>query len=365
MSVRQSELIVNLRNVEYNIKALQEKLTNDSELMPVIKANSYGLGVEEIIKVIEKMKINKVAVAIVDEGIYLRKLGYKGMIFILNQPFVEEIKSIVEYDLTPGVSTIVFIEEFGKYLNKQHNVHIEVGTGMGRTGIHPDRIEEFIKKVKEYKHINIEGMYTHFSCSDCDEEYTRQQIASFEYAIKKARNNLDNIKYIHACNSAGIVNFPEAHYTLTRPGLMMYGYYPDECLVEKIKLKPSVILKSKVAYIKQVKKNTSIGYGRTYITDKSSIIATIPLGYADGVRRLLSNNGYVLIKKKLAPIIGRVCMDSLMVDITEIKDIQIGENVYIWDNEKITVDDIAKRCNTINYEMISTISNRVPRRYIK
>lgn len=365
MSVRQSELIVDLGCVEYNLKSLQTALTNNSELMPVIKANAYGLGVHKVLEVINKLEIKQVAVAIVDEGIKLRELGYKGMVFILNQPFIEEIETIVKYNLTPGISTNIFVEKLGEFLKEPFNVHIEIGTGMGRTGIKPNRTEEFIDKILEYKNIKIDGIYTHFSSSDSDENYTKKQISSFEFAVQAAKKKLNCIKYIHACNSAGIVNFPEAHYTLTRPGIMIYGYTPDESLIDKINLEPSVTLKSRVVYLKELDQNASIGYGRTFITNKPTKVATIPLGYADGVRRLLSNNGNIVINNQLAPIVGRVCMDSFMVDVTDVDDVKIGDEVFIWDNKNILLEDVAKKCGTINYEILCTVSERVPRRYVQ
>ena len=364
MSVRQSELIVDLSSVEHNLKTLQKKLTNNSSLMPIIKANAYGLGVKKLLEIINKLNISQVAVAIVDEGIFLRELGYKGMIFILNQPFVEEIESIINYNLTPGISTNTFVEALGEFLQEPLNIHIEIGSGMGRTGIHPNRTEEFINKIQNYKNIKIDGLYTHFSCSDCDYDYTKKQIDNFNFSIQVAKNKLGNINYIHACNSAGIVSFPEAHYSLVRPGIMIYGYLPDESLKGKIDLKPSVKLKSKIAYIKEVPKDTSIGYGRTFITNKTTKIATIPLGYADGLPRILSNNGCVVINGNIVPIIGRVCMDSFMADITNIENINIGDEVFIWDNSNILLEDVANKCNTINYEILSTISYRVPRKYV-
>ena len=365
IKVRQSELIVNLNCLKYNILSLQEKLTNKAKLMPVIKANAYGLGVAQILDTIQQLGINQVAVAIVDEGIELRELGFDGMIFILNQPDIAEIPSIVRYNLIPGVSSSNFIEKFGKSSGRTHHIHIEIGTGMGRTGIRPDNVEEFINLIRKYENIKVDGIYTHFSCSDCDDNYTKKQISNFNFAVEKAKELLGNIRYIHACNSAGIVNYPEAHYTLVRPGIMLYGYLPEDSLCNKIELKPSVVLKSKITYIKEVPPKTSIGYGRTFVTKRTTKVATIPLGYADGIRRALSNNGNVVINNKLAPIIGRICMDSFMVDITDLDDVVPNNDVYIWDNKNITLEQVSEQCDTINYEILSTISYRVPRKYVE
>jgi alanine racemase len=177
------------------------------------------------------------------------------------------------------------------------------------------------------------------------------------------KNNKIDIKYIHACNSAAILNFPEAHYNMVRPGIMIYGYYPSEELIDSVQLKPSMVLKSQIVFLKEVPENTSISYNRTFITKRPSKIATVPIGYADGFRRSLSNNGFVAVKNQRVPIVGTVCMDMFMIDVTEIPDVRIGDEVRIFDNDLVTVDEIAKRCNTINYEIIATLGTRIPRIY--
>lgn len=331
-------------------------------IMPVIKANAYGVGVKGIIPILNNNNIKIVGVAIVDEGIYLRKLGYSEDIFVLNQPLVSEIPSIIKYNLTIGASSDVFVHELGKYKDK-FKIHIEIGTGMGRTGIHPYRVQPFIDILKQYSNIQVDGVYTHFSCSDTDEEYTKKQIKSFNVAIDSVNNNYENIKYIHACNSAGVLNFKEAHFNLVRPGLMLYGYLPEEYLYEKIDLQGSCILKSKISYVKEVDKDTSIGYGRSYITTKKTKIATVLVGYADGIKRILSNKGKVYINGKLCDIIGKVCMDSFTVDVTGVDNVCESMDVYIWDNDNITIEDIARNSDTISYEILTSISNRVVRRY--
>ena len=356
-----NKLIVDTEAIKSNLIEISKLLTNKTKIMPVIKANAYGLGVKEIIKIIEKLNIDIVAVAIVDEGVNLRRIGYKGEIFILNQPYIEEIPAISENELTIGVSALSFIEGLQKYPD-EFKVHIEIGTGMGRTGIHPKRCGELIDKILQYKNIKIEGIYTHFACSDCDEEYTNQQICSFEKALKVANEKLE-LKYVHACNSAGVIDFSKAHYNLVRPGLMMYGYLPNETLSQKVSLKPCSVLKSKVTFIKEIEKDFYIGYAKSYRTTKRTTVLTIPIGYADGLKRLLSNNGFVVINNVLAPIIGNICMDSFMVDGTNIPNVDVGSDVYIWDNELITLEDVAKRCQTINYEIISSITDRVRRKY--
>lgn len=357
---RPTYMEIDLNNLEHNIKVIQEKVGQDVKLMPVIKANGYGTYINQRLDILNKFEI--VAVAIVDEGIYLRNLGYQKEIFILNQPYITEIPKIIKYNLVVGISSYDFANELAK-TKKDITVHLEIGTGMGRTGIHPYKIEKFIDNLAN--NIKVEGLYTHFSSADNDDEYTKKQLASFKIAVTKAEAKLGKIKYLHTASSNAILNYPETHFNLVRPGIILYGYPGEEDTYQKINLKPIAKLKSTITFLKIVEEGTSIGYGRSYITDKETKVATIPLGYADGFRRTFSNGWRVLINNKLVPIIGKICMDSFMVDVTDIKDVKVGDEVIIWDNQNITLDDLANKCDTINYEILSTISSRVPRKFIK
>lgn len=352
---------VNLKNFEYNIQQIREKVGNNVEIMPIIKANAYGTYINTKLDVINKFNI--VGVATVDEGVYLRNMGYNKDIFVLNQAAIAEIDKIISNNLIIGVSSNAFIEELGK-MQEKVKIHIEIGSGMGRTGINPNRSEEFINKILEYKNIIIDGIYTHLSSADTDDEYTKKQLNSFKIAVEKIKSKVKTIRYIHSAASNAILNYPESYYNLVRPGMIMYGYESGESVYKKIDIKPVATLKSKIVLLKEVKKGTSIGYGRSYITKRDTKVATIPIGYADGFRRILSNKWYVYINGKKAPIIGKICMDGFMADVTDIPDVKQNDEVIIWDNKNITLDQIAEKCDTINYEIISTISPRVPRVFI-
>ena len=362
---RQTELLINLEAMEYNYKQIQ-KLHPDKKILPVLKASGYGIGARNVKAFIDKLNIDIIGTAFVDEGITQREyLEYNGEIVVLNQPAKEEIENIIKYDITSGVCYIEFLQELNKEAikaNKIRNVHIEIETGMGRTGIQIENLKDFIEKSKEVKNIKITGIYTHFAVSDTDLEYTRKQIEIFNKAVEYVKSEISTIEYVHCANSAAILRVKELPGNMLRPGIMLYGYLPDERIEAKIKLEPACILKSKISFIKTVEKGTSISYGREFVTERKSKIANVPIGYADGIRRTLSNKGKVVIKGNVAPIVGKVCMDSFMIDVTDIDDIKINDEVYIWDNKNITVEDIAKDCGTINYEILSTISNRVVRK---
>ena len=358
---RPTVLEVNLDNFKYNIEQIRKLLKPETTIMPVIKAEGYGTYINTRLDIINEFNI--VAIATVDEGVYLRSLGFKKEIFVLNQPYITEIDKIVENNLTIGVCSKEFLEEV-KNKNCKICVHIEIETGMGRTGVSLDKLDEFITFINENKNIEIEGVYTHLSSADEDFEYTKNQLEKFDKAVEKIKLNFD-IKYIHYLASNGIINFSKYQYNLVRPGIIMYGYESGNGIKEKIDLKPVTKLKSKITYLKEVDENTSISYGRRFITKRKSRIATVPIGYADGLKRILSNVGEVVINDKKAPIVGSICMDSFMVDVTDIQDVEYGDDVYIWDNNIITIEDIAKKCDTINYEILSTIGKRVPRIFIK
>ncbi len=356
---RPTVMEISKENFNYNVQQIQNYVGENVELMPVIKANGYGTYVNTQLDLINQFNI--VAVATVDEGVKIRELGYDKEIFVLNQAFESEIEKILKYNLVVGISSYGFAEKLAE-TQKDVTVHVEIGTGMGRTGVHPYRLEKFLRSLSS--NIKVEGIYTHMSSADIDDEYTKKQIESFNYAIDVAKSIVGELKYIHAGASNGLLNYPEAHYNLVRPGIILYGYAASDTTFDKIDLKPIATLKSKITFLKEVESGTSIGYSRSYITDKNMKVATIPIGYADGFRRTFSNGWEVLINGKRAKIIGKVCMDSFMADVTDIPDVKVGDDVYIWDNKEIKLEDLSDKCDTINYEIISQIGDRVPRRFI-
>ncbi len=365
--MRNSFLEVDVNAVSYNISQIRDFVGKEVEVMPVIKANGYGIGMLNLKPAIEENKIKKIAVAIVDEAITLRENGFNQDIIILNELLLDEAKQIVEYNLTPGISVYEIAENinfFAKEAGKIINVHIEVDTGMGRVGLKPQDVLEFVNKVSKLKNIYIEGIYTHFSSADSNTEYTNKQLELFNKVLLNLEENGFDIKYKHVAGSSGIIEFKNSHYNMVRPGLIIYGYYPNINMKEKLYLKQTTKLKSNVVFVKEVPTKTAISYSRSYITDKKTKIATIPIGYADGIRRSLSNIGRVYINGKYANIVGNICMDNFMVDVTEIENVKVGDEVILWDNEHITVEEIAEKSGTINYEILCDISNRIPRRYV-
>lgn len=364
--MNKSYLEVNLSNISSNIRKIKEKVGKEVELVPVIKADAYGIGATKLKKVLEENNIKMVAVATIQEGIELRKENFNMEILTLNELLPYEAENIIKYNLVPGVSDLEVVKELEKQANinnKKIKVHIEIDTGMGRVGLNPKDALNFVKEISKFQHIEIEGIYTHFSSADSSTEYTNMQIEVFEKVLEQLNKNEFNFKYIHSSASSAILNFPNAKFNMVRPGIITYGYMPDSSIENTIGLLPCTKLISHVVFVKEIEVGTAIGYGRTYIANQKRKIATIPLGYADGISRLLSNKGSVYINGKLAKIVGNICMDNFMIDVTGI-DVETGDKVYMWDNENITVEEIANICGTINYEILCGISKRVERKYI-
>lgn len=353
--MRTTVLEVDTNLFKQNVSNIKKYIGNKS-IMPVIKANAYGTYINKRIDLINDFDI--VAVAFVDEAIELRNNGFNKEIFILNPPYIEEIEDIIKYDLSIGVCEISFLE---KIKNNKIKIHLEIETGMNRTGINIGDIDKFIKLIKD-SNLLLEGVYTHLSSADYDYEYTNRQLELFNEAYLKLKDNFNDIKYIHTSASNGLINFKDNITNYVRPGLIMYGYESYEGINKKIDIKPICKLKTKITFLKDVKKGESIGYSRKYITKKDMKIATIQIGYADGLRRNLTGKGKVVINGKLCDIVGNICMDSCMIDVTNM-DVKLYDEVYIWDNENIKVNDIASICDTINYEILSNISYRVSREF--
>ena len=335
------------------------KLVNDTEIMPVVKANAYGTYLNKDISLMNEF--NMVAVAIVDEAIQLRKLGYEKDIFVLNQPYIEEIEDIISNNIIVGVSSIDFLKKTKEY-DKKIRVHVELETGMGRTGVLDSNLGEFINNLKASNAL-VEGVYTHLSSADLDYEFTNKQNELFNKNVCILKEEFPTIKYVHCAASNGILNFDLGICNLVRPGLILYGYPSCKSAIEKIKLEPVLKFRSSISFIKEINVGDAVSYGRSFVADRKMVVATVGCGYADGVMRKLSNKGFVSVNGKRCKILGNVCMDSFMIDVSDV-DCKVGDFVYLFDNEIVTLNEVSDICETINYEVISTISDRVPRKFI-
>ena len=355
-----NELIINRENIKFNLESIQQYIGEKTCIMPIIKANAYGIGVDYILDIIKEKNITQIGVATVEEAIYIRK-RYNGMILVLLQPFKEQIEDILMNDIVTNVSDFDFLIELNKMAKNKDmiaRVHIEINTGMGRTGIQLNEISLFLDKIKESKNINVEGISSHFSTSK-DEYYTREQINKFNYAINMIKKHVNSIEYIHISSSSSILNYPEANFNLVRIGIMMYGYYDDK----RIKLMPSLKLLTHISYMHNVKKGEAIGYNKTTIANKDMKVAIIPIGFADAFMGLESNIAHVLVNNQKANIIA-ICMDSMVIDITDIEQVTTNTEVVLWDNKNITLEQWGEWTATSTYEVLSILSNRIKRKVI-
>jgi len=278
----------------------------------------------------------------------------------------EEAYKVVRFRLSQAVASVELLEALEHEASKastQVGVHVKFETGMGRIGVNPKDVVSFVRKVKSFKNLNLEGIFSHFSSADeKDKTFSEQQLQLFDQAIDNLRQAGIEVPKKHMANSAAILDLPESYYDMVRPGIMIYGLYPSKEVSRSIELKPAMTLKTNITQVKIVPPGTPISYGRTFITKKRTTIATLPVGYADGYSRLLSNCGEVLIKKRRAPVVGTVCMDMFMVDVSDMENIRPGDEVILFGKDP-PADEIADKIGTINYEVVCDVSKRVPRIY--
>ncbi|MDD3571095.1 MAG: alanine racemase [Lachnospiraceae bacterium] len=374
MSYRRTVAEIDLDAIDYNIKSIRKRVPDGTKILDTIKADGYGHGALEVAEVLRKNGVEMFSVALLDEAIHLRKNGIKEGILILGFTPAHCAQELVKYDIIQTISSFSEAEAVSTEAVKQHKtvkIHIKIDTGMGRLGFFPcQQSVEDIVKIAQLDRIKIDGMFTHFAISDCaDKTFTSVQKEKFLYMIDELEKCGISIPNKHCANSAGIMDFNDLFFDMVRPGIILYGMYPsDEVIKENLSLKPAMCLKTQVSFIKDVDESTSIGYGRTYFAKRRRKIATLPVGYADGFSRLLSNRGFVIIHGQKAPIVGRICMDQCMVDITEIDGVNIEDEVVLMGkmaNEEISADEIAKLIGTINYEVVCMVDKRVPRVYKK
>lgn len=357
---------VNLGNLAYNFQQVKKSIKPGTKIMVCVKADAYGHGLIPVAKKLASCQVDYLSVASIDEAIKLRNAKVKLPILVLGMILKKDTLPLFKYNIIPTVCTQDMAEALnrqGRWQGKAIKIHIKVDTGMGRIGILHRDVLEFIKNISRLKFINIEGIFTHLACADTDKGFTHYQIDLFN-RLKIELDNLGiDIPLVHAANSLGVVDYPNSHFNMVRPGLVIYGLYPKENL--GIKLKPVLSLKTRIVYFKRVPKGFGISYGHTYVTKKETTIVTLPIGYGDGYPRNLSNKAPVLISGRRFKISGRVCMDQIMVDIGNYPA-KIGEVAVLIGSQaknKITAEELAGLGDTIPYEIVCGLGSRVPRIY--
>ncbi|MBN1829815.1 MAG: alanine racemase [Deltaproteobacteria bacterium] len=341
------------------------------KILQVVKADAYGHGAVEIARAALENGAAYLGVANADEGVQLRVSGIDAPVVILSPSTGSEIDEILKYRLTPSVSDASFARELNNRLGsieRRRPVHIEIDTGMGRGGVPIEEATDFLSAMARLRHIEVEGIFSHLSSSEIvDEDYNLYQFRRFEKLLADIASQGVTIPMRHISNSGGVLNFPGFHLDMVRPGLMTYGIYPSPRTEGAAKLSPVMSFKSRIILLKEFPVHHSIGYGRTFVTKRPSIIATIPVGYGDGFGWLLSNQGDVLVGGKRAPVVGRISMDLCTIDVTDIPGIRLNDEVAILGRqgeEYISANEIAARAGTISYEILCALGKRAPRVFV-
>jgi len=372
-NLRPTKLEVDLNAVSFNIKTLKTLVGNKTEIMAVVKANAYGHGAIEVSRVALKSGATKIAVATWEEGAELREAQIDAPILVLGFSSEDDAEPIIYYNLTAAVGdfeTARKISQIARKYKKEVKVHINIDTGMSRLGIRASESLPIIRKIVKLPGIFVEGIFTHFTSSgEKNKEPTYRQFGLYMQIVSHLHKEGIHIPLRHVADSSALLDLPSTHLDMVRPGIAIYGEYPSKNVKNKVKLKPVSKLKTKIVSLRKLPSGSKIGYGGTYTVKKPSIIATIPVGYADGYSRALSNKGEVLVKGKRAPIVGRVCMDHCMIDVTHIKEVKLGEEVILWGkqgNERISLAEIAEKIGTIVYEIVTMIDKkRVPKVFVQ
>ena len=364
---------VDLNRAAHNMKNIKS-IANKKEVIAVVKADAYGHGAVDLVKVLLENGADRLAVAVITEAIELRNNNITAPIIILGYTPLDFSEGLAEYDIEQTVYSLEYakgLSDIGTKHNKKVKIHIALDTGMGRIGFMPNEksIEE-VKEIYKLEGVEIVGLFTHFSTADeIDKTYTKEQFEKIKNFNKRLLEEGIKIPLKHASNSGAIIDMPETFMDSVRAGIILYGYYPsDEVKKDNLKLKPVLTLKTKVSHVKELDEGMYISYGRTFKTERKSIIATLPIGYADGYSRLLSGKAKVIINGKFAKVVGRICMDQCMIDVTDIGEVKVGDEVILLGSDgklKFDADDFAEAMGTINYEVLCMIKQRIPRVYIK
>ena len=364
---------VNLQAVRNNIQEARKNIRKGTKIMAIVKANAYGHGAVPVAKALIS-QVDAYGVAMIEEALELRDAGIDKMILILGYTGEEWYDELVKH----RISQTIYTYEMAKRLSdvavsfgKQTPIHIKVDTGMGRIGFAPtEESLDIVEKISHLPGIFIEGVFTHFARADEKTiEAAKGPFNRYMKFIQGLEQKGIQIPIRHVSNSASIIAFPEANLDMVRSGITTYGLYPSEDVPKDImKLQPAMSWKAKISFVKRVNPGTSISYGGTFTAEKPMVVATVPVGYADGVKRDLSGKGRVLVHGEYAPILGRVCMDQFMIDVTDIPDVKMGDTVTIFgkDGKKcISVEEIAESSHSFNYEFVCSVTTRVPRKYIE
>ncbi len=366
---RPTRAVVDLSALEHNFRLALAR-AEGRKVLAVVKAQAYGHGAVPVSRRLLSAGADMLGVALLEEGRELRQAGIKAPVLIMGGLFPDQADEIVAWNLTPVVSTVLFAQALSAAALRRSEtrlpVHVKVDTGMGRIGVEAGEAADLVEELKGMKGIEVQGLMTHFADADlADKGFSGSQMDRYDAVVKLLAGRGIEVPLRHAANSAALLDFGRALFTMVRPGIMLYGYDPVKGRAGGA-LHPVLSLVTRIAFLKSVPAGTPISYGRTFTTARSTLVATIPIGYADGFSRGLSNRGEALVRGVRVPVIGRVCMDMCMLDVTDVPGVIEQDEVVLigeQDGQLITADGIAERLGTIAYEVLCGIGSRVPRIY--
>ncbi len=366
---------IDLGALRNNYRLIRERIPARTKLLAVVKADAYGHGFLEVSRELERQGVDAFGVAFLAEAIQLRKSGIDKPLLLLGGMYPGQERKCIGFNISSAVFSIEqvrLLDHAAARLFRKASIHIKLDTGMGRLGVPFDELPAFLEELSSCHHIAVDGLFSHFASADeGDEEgryFTDLQVARFEAAVAQLHAAGYTPPYIHIANSAGALWERCPACTMVRPGIVLYGALPSLDFAGQVKLEPVLRLRSAIAMMKWVEPGTTISYGRRFTAGRRCRIASVPVGYADGYPRALTNKGEVLIRGQRVPVVGTVCMDWLMVDVTDIPDVRVGDEVTLWGVDRnghaLYAEEVAERSNTIAYELLCGVSKRVPRVYI-
>lgn len=361
---------VDLSAIRDNIRAIRARVGPKVCIMPAVKADGYGHGAAEVSRACLEAGAEVLCVAIPEEGMELREAGFDAPMLVLGCSTPDAAAEIVHGDMASTVCDLAYARALSQAAVKQGktaSVHVKVDTGMGRIGVQPDEVLDFVQSIRSLPALSVDGVFTHFpSADEADRSYTLSQISTFRKVLDGLKRRGMSIPMAHASNSGGVLAYPEADFDAVRPGIMIYGSYPSFEVVHSIPIREAMTLKTRIVFLKEADAGTTVSYGRTHALRVRSKIATLPIGYADGYQRTLSNRGEAAVRGVRVPVIGRVCMDQIIVDVTEVAGVELGDEVILMGGgyDYLSASSVAAKAGTISDETFCAVTSRVPRVYI-
>ena len=359
---------IDLGAIAHNVGQIRKVTTGSTQICAVLKADAYGHGAIKVAEAVLQAGADKLAVATVSEALELRQAGFKVPILLLGYTPASQAAMVVDYDITQTIYSMDSAQALSgaaAAAGKIVNVHIKIDTGMGRIGIRPEDAGTFAEAVSALPGIKVEGVFSHFATADSDDKaFAYEQYQRFMEGLQYIKAKGIAIPIRHIANSAAILDLPHTHLDMVRPGIILYGLWPSNEMNQSIELRPAMKFKAQVGFIKNMAAHTSVSYGRSYFTHRPTRIATLPVGYADGWSRLLTSKAQVMVRGQRAPLVGRVCMDQCMIDVSHIPDVAEGDETLLFGGADLPVEEIAALMGTINYEIVCMVGKRVPRLYL-